>query len=65
MRSTMLDLDHCLARAVNDAGFGALRQMIEYKAELRGCVLRAVNGMTCRSPSAGWNVSAATQWIAT
>ena len=26
-----------LARAVNDAGFGMLRQFIEYKAELRDC----------------------------
>lgn len=28
--------NHRLARAVNDAGFGRLRQMIEYKAALRG-----------------------------
>lgn len=28
--------NHRLARAVNDAGFGTLRQFIEYKAELRG-----------------------------
>jgi putative transposase len=26
-----------LARAISDAGFGALRRMIEYKAALRGC----------------------------
>ena len=29
--------NHKLARAVNDAGFGLLRQFIEYKAELRQC----------------------------
>lgn len=29
--------NHKLARAVNDAGFGMLRQLIEYKAELRDC----------------------------
>ena len=29
--------NHKLARAVHDAGFGMLRQFIEYKAELRGC----------------------------
>ena len=29
--------NHKLARAVNDAGFGMLRQFIEYKAELRQC----------------------------
>lgn len=29
--------NHKLARAVNDAGFGMLRQFIEYKAELRDC----------------------------
>jgi putative transposase len=28
--------NHRLARAVSDAGFGTLRQMIEYKAALRG-----------------------------
>lgn len=28
--------NHSLARAVSDAGFGTLRQMIEYKAALRG-----------------------------
>jgi len=28
--------NHCLARAVSDAGLGMLRQMIEYKAKLRG-----------------------------
>lgn len=29
--------NHTLARAISDAGFGALRRMIEYKAALRGC----------------------------
>ena len=29
--------NHKLARAMNDAGFGMLRQFIEYKAELRDC----------------------------
>ena len=29
--------NHKLARAANDAGFGLLRQFIEYKAELRQC----------------------------
>lgn len=28
-----------LARAISDAGFGALRHMIEYKSALRGCVV--------------------------
>jgi len=28
--------NHNLARAINDAGFGTLRRMIEYKADLRG-----------------------------
>ncbi|MFK0573219.1 RNA-guided endonuclease InsQ/TnpB family protein [Endozoicomonas sp.] len=31
--------NHKLARAVSDAGFGMLRQFIEYKAELRGCTV--------------------------
>ena len=29
--------NHKLARAISDAGFGKLRELIEYKAELRGC----------------------------
>jgi len=36
--------NHCLARAVSDAGFGELRRQIEYKAELRGGTV-AVVGM--------------------
>ncbi len=35
--------NHKLARAVNDAGFGMLRQMIEYKAQLRGNNVVLVN----------------------
>lgn len=35
--------NHCLARAVNDAGFGMLRQFIEYKAELRGGTVVVIN----------------------
>ena len=35
--------NHKLARAVSDAGFGMLRQMIEYKAELRGNNVVLVN----------------------
>lgn len=31
--------NHCLARAVNDAGFGMLRQFVEYKAKLRDCTV--------------------------
>lgn len=31
--------NHCLARAISDAGFGTLRSMIEYKAKLRGNVV--------------------------
>jgi putative transposase len=31
--------NHCLARAISDAGFGALRRMIEYKAALRGAAV--------------------------
>ena len=29
--------NHKLARAISDAGFGMLREFIEYKAYLRGC----------------------------
>ena len=29
----------CLAGAISDAGFGTLRQMIEYKAKLRNCTI--------------------------
>ncbi len=35
--------NHRLARAVNDAGFGILRQMIEYKAALRGGMVVAID----------------------
>lgn len=35
--------NHRLARAVSDAGFGALRQMIEYKAALRGGTVAAID----------------------
>jgi len=31
--------NHCLACAISDAGFGTLRQMIEYKAKLRNCTV--------------------------
>lgn len=31
--------NHCLARAVSDAGFGYLRQQLEYKSKLRNCEL--------------------------
>ncbi len=40
--------NHNLARAVSDAGFGTLRQMIEYKAELRGGTVVVID---CWSPS--------------
>jgi putative transposase len=29
--------NRCLSRSISDAGFGSLRRMLEYKAELRGC----------------------------
>lgn len=32
--------NRCLARAISDAGFGTLRRMIEYKAKLRGNVVK-------------------------
>lgn len=32
-----------LSRAISDAGFGTLRQMIEYKAKLRNCVVIVAN----------------------
>lgn len=32
-----------LSRAISDAGFGYLRQMIEYKAKLRSCVVVVAN----------------------
>ena len=32
-----------LSRAISDAGFGYLRQMIEYKAQLRNCVVVVAN----------------------
>jgi putative transposase len=32
-----------LSRAISDAGFGYLRQMIEYKAKLRNCVVVVAN----------------------
>jgi len=32
-----------LSRSISDAGFGYLRQMIEYKAELRNCVVVVAN----------------------
>lgn len=35
--------NHCIARAVNDAGFGMLRQMIEYKAALRGGTVAVID----------------------
>lgn len=35
--------NHRLARAVSDAGFGTLRQMIEYKAALRGGAVVAID----------------------
>jgi putative transposase len=35
--------NHRLARAVQDAGFGTLRQMIEYKATLRGGTVVVIN----------------------
>ncbi len=35
--------NHSLARAVNDAGFGTLRRMIEYKAALRGGTVAVIN----------------------
>lgn len=35
--------NHRLARAVNDAGFGTLRQMIEYKAALRGGTVAVID----------------------
>lgn len=35
--------NHRLARAVNDAGFGTLRRMIEYKAALRGGQVVVIN----------------------
>jgi len=35
--------NHCLARAISDAGFGMLRQMIEYKAKWRNCEVVVAN----------------------
>jgi putative transposase len=35
--------NHRLARAVNDAGFGTLRRMIEYKAALRGGTVAVID----------------------
>lgn len=35
--------NHSLARAVNDAGFGMFRQMIEYKAALRGGTVTVIH----------------------
>jgi len=35
--------NHRLARAVNDAGFGTLRRMIEYKAALRGGTVAVIH----------------------
>ncbi|MCY4153342.1 MAG: RNA-guided endonuclease TnpB family protein [Aestuariivita sp.] len=32
-----------LARAISDAGFGALKQYLQYKAELRGCTILKAN----------------------
>jgi len=32
-----------LSRAISDVGFGMLRQLIEYKAKLRTCVLIVAN----------------------
>jgi len=32
-----------LSRAISDVGFGMLRQLIEYKAKLRNCVLIVAN----------------------
>jgi putative transposase len=32
-----------LSRAISDVGFGMLRQMIEYKAKLRNCVVVIAN----------------------
>ena len=38
--------NHRLARAVNDAGFGMLRQFIEYKAALRGGTVAIIDRFT-------------------
>lgn len=35
--------NHCLARAISDAGFGMFRQFLEYKAKLRGNTIRVVD----------------------
>ena len=35
--------NHCLARAISDAGFGMFRQFLEYKAKLRGNTLKIVD----------------------
>lgn len=35
--------NHCIARAISDAGFGMFRQFLEYKAELRGNIIKIVD----------------------
>jgi putative transposase len=35
--------NHCLARAISDAGFGMFRQFLEYKAKLRGNTIKVVD----------------------
>ena len=35
--------NHCLARAISDAGFGMFRQFLEYKAKLRGNTIKIVD----------------------
>jgi putative transposase len=35
--------NHKLVRSISDAGFGYLRQQIEYKAKLRNCELIIAN----------------------
>lgn len=35
--------NHCLARAISDAGFGMFRQFLEYKSKLRGNTIKIID----------------------